>query len=229
MLPLAAHPFAHCSRTRIRSLVAFALRSKLPKPEYRPPKVASTSSRFDRGADHVACATRNGRPKTPTASGETRGGSMPAAVAPVQVRQSVCSSQKTPTLVRRVICHVTRALAFSNKRSEYARRLESGAYNHFAGSPALRLSYTLVLRVVLPPRCATTKYHARSRAIRPPIVPEMSYTLVSGLAATPWFFRASVRLSDSSFSPVPLTKRLPCVELPPVFGTRFTTSPPVSV
>ena len=57
----------------------------------------------------------------------------------MQVRQSVCSSQKTLTLLRRVICHVTRALAFSNRRSEYALRLESGAYDHFTGSPALRL------------------------------------------------------------------------------------------
>ena len=34
--------------------------------------------------------------------------------------------------------------------------------------------YTFVLSVVLPPRCAEAKYHKRSRAIGPPIVPEMS-------------------------------------------------------
>src|SRR4030095_14240391 len=129
MLPLAAHPLAHCSTTRIRSRVGFGLRSKFPKPKYVLPKPASTSTRFDRGADHEACATRSGRPKTPTASGDTRGGSTPAGVAPVQVRQSVCSSQRTLTLFRRVTCHVTRALAFSNRRSQYAIRLESGAYN----------------------------------------------------------------------------------------------------
>src|SRR6187401_1773400 len=139
MLPLAAHPFAHCSTTRIRSRVGFGLRSKFAKPKCVTPTPASTSRRFDKGADHVACATRSGRPKTPTASGATRGGSTPAGVAPVQVRQSVCSSQKTLTLLRRVICHVTRALAFSNRRSEYALRLVSGAYDHFTGSPALRL------------------------------------------------------------------------------------------
>jgi hypothetical protein len=44
---------------------------------------------------------------------------------------------------------------------------------------------------------------------------------------TPWFFSACVRLSDWSFSPVPLTNSDPVVELPPVFGTRFTTSPPL--
>src|SRR6187397_81337 len=138
MLPLAAHPLAHCSTTRIRSRVGFGLRSKFAKPKYVAPKPASTTRRFDRGADHVACATRSGRPKTPTASGDTRAGSMPAEVAPVQVRQSVCSSQKPPILLRQ-ICHVTRALAFSNKRSVYSCLLASGAYNHFVGFPALRL------------------------------------------------------------------------------------------
>src|SRR6186713_987279 len=137
MLPLAAHPLAHCSTTRIRSRVGLGVRSKFAKPKYVAPKAVSTSRRFDKGADHVACTTRSGRPKTPTASGDARGGSTPAGVAPVQVRQSVCSSQKTLTLWRRVICHVTRALAFSNKRSEYALRLESGAYDHFTASPAL--------------------------------------------------------------------------------------------
>src|SRR4029453_1953197 len=136
MLPLAAHPLAHCSTTRISSRVGFGSRSKFPKPKYVPPKPASTSSRFDKGADHVAWATRSGRPNTPTASGDTRGGSIPAGVAPVQVRHSVCSSQKAATLLRRVICHVTRALAFSNSRSEYALRLTSGAYDHFVESPA---------------------------------------------------------------------------------------------
>src|SRR5688572_11791104 len=139
MLPLAAHPLAHCSTTRIRSRVGFGLRSKFAKPKYVLPKPASTSSRSDSGADHVACTTRAGRPKTPTASGDTRVGSTPAGVAPVQVRQSACSSQKALTLWRLVICHVRRALAFSKRRSEYAIRLESGAYSHFAGSPALRL------------------------------------------------------------------------------------------
>ena len=34
---------------------------------------------------------------------------------------------------------VTRVLAFSNRRSEYALRLTSGAYDHCVESPALRL------------------------------------------------------------------------------------------
>src|SRR4026207_17027 len=107
MLPLAAHPLAHCSTIRIRSRVGFGLRSKLPKPKYVLPKPTSTSRRFDKGADHVACAPRSGRPKTPTASGDTRGGSTPAGVAPVQVRQSACSSQKAAYLVGRghLPCH----------------------------------------------------------------------------------------------------------------------------
>src|SRR4029450_3530511 len=114
MLPLAAQPFAHCSRTRIRSRVGFGSRSKFPKPKYVLPKPASRSIRCDTGEDHVACAMRNGRPKTPTASGETRVGSIPAEVAPVQVRHNVCWSQNPLTLLRKVICHVTRALAAAN-------------------------------------------------------------------------------------------------------------------
>src|SRR5687767_4576606 len=139
MLPLAAQPLAHCSRTGIRSRVGFGSRSKFPKPKYVLPKPASTSIRFDAGEDHVACAMRNGRPKTPTASGETRVGSTPAEVAPVQVRHSVCWSQYPLTLLRKVVCQVTRALAFSNSRSEYTIRLMSGAYSHCAGWPAFML------------------------------------------------------------------------------------------
>ena len=35
MLPLAAHPLAHCSTTRIRSRVGFGLRSKFAEAEIR--------------------------------------------------------------------------------------------------------------------------------------------------------------------------------------------------
>src|SRR5215510_1169667 len=100
MLPLAAHPLAHCSTTRIRSRVGLGVRSKFPQPKCAPPYPASTSTRFDKGADHVACVTRIGRPKTPTASGEASGGSIPADVEPVQVRHRLCSSHKTLTLWR---------------------------------------------------------------------------------------------------------------------------------
>ena len=51
----------------------------------------------------------------------------------------------------------------------------------------------------------------------------------SGLGdVTPMSFSAGVRLRDWSVSPVPLKKSEPRVVLPPVFGTRFMTSPPVS-
>ena len=79
------------------------------------------------GDDQVACDTSSGRPRTPTASGDTRAGSERPGVAPVQVRHSACASQKTLTLLRGVACHVTRPLAFSKVRSEYSRRLTSGA------------------------------------------------------------------------------------------------------
>ena len=57
----------------------------------------------------------------------------------MQVRHSAWASQKPLNLLRRVACHVIRALAFSNVRSEYSRRVVSGAYSHAAGSPAFRL------------------------------------------------------------------------------------------
>ena len=131
MLPLAAHPLAHCSATRIKSRVGFGSRSKLPSAKFTVPNTASTNSVFVTGDDHVACATCMGRPSTPTASGDTRGGSGAPGVAPVHVRQMICASQKAPTLLRGVTCHVTRALPFSNVRSEYSRLSGSGAYSHF--------------------------------------------------------------------------------------------------
>src|SRR5262245_12594002 len=139
MPPLAAQPLAHCSRMRTRSRVGFGSRSKFPKPKYVLPKPASRSIRLDTGEAHAACAMRNGRPKTPTASGDTRVGSTPADVAPVQVRHNLCSSQNPLTLLRKVICQVRRALASSNSRSEYTIRLLSGTYSHCAGLPALAL------------------------------------------------------------------------------------------
>src|SRR5262245_14175289 len=91
------------------------------------------------GEDHAACATWSGRPRTPTASGDTRAGSEFPGVAPVHTRHNDCSSQKPLILLRDVTCHVIRALAFSNVRSEYSRRAKSGAYSHFVASPAFRL------------------------------------------------------------------------------------------
>src|SRR5262245_37962018 len=136
MLPFAAHPFAHCSTTRTRSRVGLGVRSKLPTPRKVPPKPASTSSRCVRGDDHLAWATRSGRPRTPTASGEICCGSERPGVAPVHVRHSACSSQNTLNLLRGVACHVRRALAFSKVRSEYSRLVKSGAYTQAAGLPA---------------------------------------------------------------------------------------------
>ena len=53
--------------------------------------------------------------------------------------------------------------------------------------------------------------------------------MVSGVAATrPWSFNSWVKLSACRFSPVPLAKIEPLIELPPVFGTMFITSPAVS-
>ena len=86
-----------------------------------------------------ACDTWSGRPRTPTASGDTRAAPASPGVAPVQVRHNACASQKPLILLRGVTCHVTRPLAFSKVRSEYSRRLKSGAYSHLAGSPAFRL------------------------------------------------------------------------------------------
>jgi hypothetical protein len=57
----------------------------------------------------------------------------------VQVRHKAWASQKPLTLLRGVICQVTRPLAFSKTRSEYSGRLTSGAYSHFVGSAAFRL------------------------------------------------------------------------------------------
>src|SRR6188768_347498 len=110
MLPLAAHPLAHCSTTRIRSRVGFGVRSKFPTPKEMPPKPASTSRRFVRGEDHVACETRSGRPRTPTASGEDRDGSERPGVAPVHVLQTTCASKKMPTVWRGLTCDVRRPL-----------------------------------------------------------------------------------------------------------------------
>ena len=87
-----------------------------------------------------------------------------------------------------------------------------------------------MLSVVLPPRCAVTKYHKRSLAIGPPMragdVVDLAERARRGDALV---LQSSVSgCRTASFSPVPLKKSEPCVELPPVFGTRFTTSPPVS-
>src|SRR6187399_3116252 len=138
MLPFAAHPLAHCSATRIRRRVGLGSRSKLPTPKYVPPKPASRSTRFVQGAVQVSCETLRGRPRTPTASGDTRCGSDRPGVAPVQLRHTLWASRKAPTFWRGLTCQVTRALAFSNVRSEYSRRFVSGSYSHFDGSPALR-------------------------------------------------------------------------------------------
>src|SRR5688572_19434432 len=139
MLPLSGQPRVHCSITRIRLLVGLGRRSKLPTPKKVLPKAASTSIVLLIGDNHVACTTSRRRPSTPTASGETRCGSESPGVAPVHVRHSAWASQKTPSRLRRLACHVTRALALSNVRSEYARRSRSGAYNQRLASPAFRL------------------------------------------------------------------------------------------
>src|SRR4030095_15394215 len=94
MPPFAAQPFAHCSDTRMRSRVGFGERSKLPTPKYVAPKPAERSSRFVLGDDHVTGDTFNGRPRTPTASGETRCGSDWPGVAPVHVRHRLWASHR---------------------------------------------------------------------------------------------------------------------------------------
>src|SRR5204862_2302543 len=100
----------------------------------------SRSNLFVRGDDQVTCVTRSGFVwLTPRASGATRGGSVIPVVRPVHVRQFACSSQKTPTLLRVLTCHVMRPLAFSDVRSLKAGRLKSGEYSHLVGSPALWL------------------------------------------------------------------------------------------
>ena len=154
----------------------------------------------------MACATRSGRPKTPTASGDTRAGSTPAEWRPCRFDRSVCSSQKTLTLLRRVICHVTRALAFSNRRSDAALRLESA---HTTTSPGPGVE--VVVRSCFP-SCSRHGARWRNTTSDPGNRPSDRAGDVVDLAerarrATPWFFRAGVRLSDWSFSPVPLTKR----------------------
>src|ERR1700730_15680388 len=82
---------------------------------------------------------------------------------------------------------------------------------------------------VLPWVRAFRKYHTRSRLIGPPNDPLRSYTLLIGVGACrPASLIACVKLSDSSFSPVPLKKIAPGGLLQPVLGTRFITSPAVS-
>src|SRR5436190_17516118 len=127
MLPFAAQPLAHCSATRMRSLVTFPSRSRLPYPEKLLLKPASSSSRLAAGDDHVTCDTRTGCVElTPMASGVTCGGS-PAEldVIPEHLRQNDCSSQKALILCRAAACHVRRRLAFSHVRSVYSGRLKS--------------------------------------------------------------------------------------------------------
>src|SRR5690348_3952490 len=90
MLPLSAQPVAHRSTIRIRSRVGLGDRSKFPTPKNVPPNPASRNSRELTGADHVNCVTRRGRPRTPTASGDTRAGSDRPGVAPVHARHRTC-------------------------------------------------------------------------------------------------------------------------------------------
>ena len=92
------------------------------------------------GDDHVACDTCSGRPRTPTASGDTRAGSESPGVAPVQVRHSVCASQKPLTLLRGVDLprDARRWHSRTSGRSTLAGST-SGAYSHCVGSPAFRL------------------------------------------------------------------------------------------
>src|SRR3954463_16745469 len=113
MPPLAAHPAAHCSTTRMRSRVGFGSRSKLPTPNDVPLALASSSSRLVHGDNQVTCQRSSGRPRTPTALGEMGDGSAGPGAPPVQRRHNDCSPQKPPILLRGVPCHVSRALAFS--------------------------------------------------------------------------------------------------------------------
>src|SRR6185436_1873516 len=82
---------------------------------------------------------------------------------------------------------------------------------------------------VLPWVRAFTKYQTRSFLIGPPYDPFRSYTLLIGVGACrPAALISSVKLSDSSGSPVALKKNAPDPRFPPVFGARFITSPAVS-
>jgi hypothetical protein len=83
--------------------------------------------------------------------------------------------------------------------------------------------------LVLPCVRAFRKYHTLSFLMGPPKDPFRSYTLLIGVGACrPASLMACVKLSDSSFSPVPVKKMAPEFRLPPVFGTRFITRPAVS-
>ena len=60
------------------------------------------------------------------ASGDTRAGSVMPELWPSHLRHVACSSQKPLILFFGVACQVTRALTFSQVRSEKPGRLRSG-------------------------------------------------------------------------------------------------------
>ena len=128
MLPFAAQPLAHCSATRIRSRVGFGSRSKLPDAEVR-----AAVTRFEEQPvrdRRRPCRLRHIQRPAENADRFRRDARRLRRVRASRrctCRQSDCASQKPPTLLRGVTCHVTRPLAFSNVRSEYSGRLKSGA------------------------------------------------------------------------------------------------------
>ena len=139
MLPFAAQPLAHCSATRIRSRVGFGSRSKLPTPKYgaaesRLEEQPVRDGRRPRRLRHVQPAAEDADRLGRDARGSERPGVAPRARPAQRLRVPEAAD-----LLRGVTCQVTRPLAFSKVRSEYSRRLTSGAYSHCDGSPAFRL------------------------------------------------------------------------------------------
>src|SRR5437667_2617483 len=66
--------------------------------------------------------------------------------------------------------------------------------------------------------------------IGPPKEPLTSYALIMpGVCVRPMLRRSSVRLSPRDQLPASLKNAIPANELPPDFGTRFITGPPVSL
>ena len=90
------------------------------------------------GEDHVAWVTSSRRPRTLTASGDTRAGSGWPAVAPVGSTQGLRVPEATHLVARRRLPW-RRTLAFLERSVGVSLRLTSGAYSHRLGSPAFRL------------------------------------------------------------------------------------------
>ena len=92
------------------------------------------------GDDQVACVTSSRRPRTPTASGDTRAGSASPAVAPrARPAQGLRVPEAADLVARRHLPGDTAAGVLERPVGVLAAGSKSGAYSHFAGSPAFRL------------------------------------------------------------------------------------------